>query len=41
MEPLEQIKARVEAALPGAKIEIVTNPGPANQPSLLIDYLRK
>ncbi len=37
MEPLEQIKARVEAALPGAKIEIVTNPGPANQPSLLID----
>jgi|SRR5476651_1551609 NADH-quinone oxidoreductase subunit C len=37
MEPLEQIKARAEAAVPGAKIEIVPNPGPANQPSLLID----
>ncbi len=37
MESLEQIKARVEAAVPGAKIDIVPNPGPANQPSLLID----
>lgn len=37
METLEQIKARVEASVPGAKIEIVPNPGPANQPSLLID----
>jgi len=37
MESLEQIKARVEAAVPGAKIDIVANPGPANQPSLLID----
>ena len=37
MESLEQIKARIEAAVPGAKIEIVPNPGPANQPSLLID----
>jgi NADH-quinone oxidoreductase subunit C len=37
MEALEQIKARAEAAVPGAKIEIVPNPGPANQPSLLID----
>jgi NADH-quinone oxidoreductase subunit C len=37
VEALEQIKARVEAAIPGAKIEIVPNPGPANQPSLLID----
>jgi NADH-quinone oxidoreductase subunit C len=36
METLEQIKARAEAAVPGAKIEIVPNPGPANQPSLLI-----
>lgn len=34
---MEQIKARAEAAVPGAKIEIVANPGPANQPSLLID----
>ena len=37
MEPLEQIKVRAEAAIPGAKIDIVPNPGPANQPSLLID----
>src|SRR5437773_610220 len=37
MEPLEQIKARAEAAVAGAKIDIVPNPGPANQPSLLID----
>jgi NADH-quinone oxidoreductase subunit C len=37
MESLEQIKARVAAAVPGAKIDIVPNPGPANQPSLLID----
>ncbi len=37
MESLEQIKARVEAAVPGAKITIVPNPGPANQPSLLLD----
>jgi NADH-quinone oxidoreductase subunit C len=37
VETLEQIKSRVEAAVSGAKIEIVQNPGPANQPSLLID----
>ena len=37
MEFLEQIKARAETAVPGAKIDIVSNPGPANQPSLLID----
>lgn len=36
MESLEEIKARVEAAVPGARITIVPNPGPANQPSLLI-----
>lgn len=36
METLEQIKARAEAAVPGAKIEIIANPGPAQQPSLLI-----
>jgi NADH-quinone oxidoreductase subunit C len=38
MEPLEEIKARAEAAVPAAKIEIVPNPGPANQPSLLLDH---
>jgi len=37
VESLEQIKGRAEAAVPGAKIDIVPNPGPANQPSLLID----
>jgi NADH-quinone oxidoreductase subunit C len=38
MESLEQIKARAEAAVPGARIDIVPNPGPANQSSLLIDH---
>jgi len=37
VESLEQIKVRAEAAVPGARIDIVPNPGPANQPSLLID----
>jgi NADH-quinone oxidoreductase subunit C len=37
MESLDQIKARAEAAVPGAKIDIIANPSPANQPSLLID----
>jgi NADH-quinone oxidoreductase subunit C len=37
VESLEQIKACIEAAVPGAKIDVVVNPGPANQPSLLID----
>src|SRR5262249_40049333 len=32
-----QIKARAKAAVPGARIDIAPNPGPANQPSLLID----
>src|SRR4029453_5263798 len=37
METLDQIKARIEAAVPGAKIDVVPNPGPAQQSSLLID----
>ena len=37
MESLEQIKARIEAAVPGARIEIIPNPGPSQQHSLLID----
>jgi len=37
MESLEQIKARGEAAVPGAMIDIVLNPGPSQQSSLLID----
>jgi NADH-quinone oxidoreductase subunit C len=38
MLALEEIKSRAEVAVPGAKIEIVPNPGPANQPSLLLDH---
>jgi NADH-quinone oxidoreductase subunit C len=37
METLEQIKARIESAAPGARVEIVPNGSPANQPSLLLD----
>jgi len=37
MESLDEIKARAEAAVPGAKIDIVPNPGPAQQASLLLD----
>ena len=37
METLEQIKNRAELAARGAKIEIVANPGPAQQSSLLLD----
>ena len=37
MESLDEIKARAEAAVPGAKIDIVPNPGPSQQSSLLID----
>jgi NADH-quinone oxidoreductase subunit C len=38
MESLEEIKARAEQAVPGAHLEIIPNPGPANQPSLLLDH---
>ena len=34
---LDQIKARVEAAVPGAHLQIVPNASPASQPSLLVD----
>ncbi|HKP02573.1 MAG TPA: NADH-quinone oxidoreductase subunit C [Chthoniobacterales bacterium] len=37
METLEEIKARAEAAVPGAKIEIVPNAAVAIQSSLLLD----
>jgi NADH-quinone oxidoreductase subunit C len=37
IEPLEQIKARAQAAVPGATLEIIPNGSPANQPSLLLD----
>jgi NADH-quinone oxidoreductase subunit C len=38
MPALEQIKERVEAALPGACLEIIPNGSPSNQPSLLMDH---
>src|SRR5262245_60640994 len=37
MEDLEQIKARMEAAVPGSKIEIVQNASPSKQHSLRVD----
>ena len=37
MESLEQIKAHIQAAVPGALVEIVANESPANQPSLTVD----
>src|SRR5207244_12410488 len=37
MEGLEQIKARIEAAVPGAKNEILQNASPSQQHSLKID----
>ena len=37
METLEQIKNRAELAARGVKIDIVANPGPSGQSSLLID----
>ena len=38
METLEQIKNRAELAARGTKIDIVVNPGPSQQSSLLIDH---
>ena len=37
MKTLEQIKTRIESAVPGAKIDIVQNGSPSQQHSLLID----
>ena len=37
MESLEQIKARIESSVPGAKTDIVPNGSPSQQHSLLID----
>lgn len=38
MESLEAIKDRIDAALPGAILEMVVNPGPAEEHSLLLDH---
>lgn len=37
VESLEQIKARAEAAVPGARLQIVRNGSPSEQHSLLVD----
>jgi NADH-quinone oxidoreductase subunit C len=37
VETLEQIKSRIETALPGARLEIIPNDSPSGQRSLLID----
>jgi NADH-quinone oxidoreductase subunit C len=37
METLEQIKARAEAAMPGAALTIIPNDSPSGQRSLLVD----
>ena len=36
MKTVEEIKAAIEAAVPGAGVEIVRNPGPSEQHSLLL-----
>jgi len=38
MESPDQIKQRAEAAVPGATLTLVPNPGPAAQHSLLLDH---
>jgi len=37
VKSVEQIKAAIEAAVPGAALEALTNPGPSAQHSLLVD----
>ena len=37
VETLDQIKVRIEAALPGVQLTLVRNDSTANQPSLLVD----
>ena len=37
MPPLEELKTRIESAVSGAKIEIIANPSPSSQASLLLD----
>jgi len=37
VETLEQIKARIEGEVPGAKVEVIANDSPSGQRSLLID----
>jgi NADH-quinone oxidoreductase subunit C len=38
MESIEAVKAKIESTIPRAQIDVIPNPGPANQPSLLIGH---
>ena len=38
MDSLRQLKAQIGTASPTAQLTIIANPGPANQPSLLLDH---
>ncbi len=38
MDTLEQIKGRIAAVLPGARLEIISNESPSGQRSLLVDH---
>ena len=38
MQTVEEIKAAIEAAVPGAKVEVILNPGPAAEHSLLLSH---
>jgi NADH-quinone oxidoreductase subunit C len=38
IDSVEQIKGRIEAAVPGAKVEILANASPSQQHSLLLDH---
>ena len=38
MKTVEEIKAAIEAAVPGAKVDIVTNPAPSAEHSLLLGH---
>ena len=40
MQTLEQIKERITAAFPDARLDVIANASPANQPSLLLDHAR-
>jgi NADH-quinone oxidoreductase subunit C len=40
MESIEEIRTRIEEMILGSQIAVIANPGPANQPSLLLDPAR-
>ena len=37
MQSIEQVRAQIAAAVPGAQLQPIPNDSPANQPSLLVD----